>query len=75
MESSSTEAIIKIVANGLGITYLPELVVNEKQRIMRLHLKDKETEEKLFLQLLIHKNKWKSTIINEFIRICEVNFA
>ena len=74
MESSSTEAIIKIVANGLGITYLPELVVDENQRIKQLHLKDKENEEKLLLQLLIHKNKWKGTIINEFIRICEVNF-
>ena len=75
MESSSTEAIIKIVANGLGITYLPGLVANENQRIKRLHLKDKENEEKLLLQLLMHKNKWKSTIINEFIRICEVNFV
>lgn len=75
MESSSTEAIIKIVANGLGITYLPGLVANEDQRIKRIHLKDKESEEKLLLQLLMHKNKWKSTIINEFIRICEVNFV
>ncbi|WAG58437.1 LysR family transcriptional regulator substrate-binding protein (plasmid) [Clostridium estertheticum] len=76
MESSSTEAIIKIVANGLGITYLPGLVANEDQRIKRLYLKDKdkENEEKLMLQLLMHKNKWKSTIINEFIRICEVTF-
>jgi len=75
MESSSTEAIIKIVANGLGITYLPGLVANENQRIKKLHLKDKGNEEKLFLQLLIHKNKWKSTIINEFIRICEANLV
>lgn len=75
MESSSTEAIIKIVANGLGITYLPGLVADENPRIKRLHLKDKENEEKLFLQLLMHKNKWKSKIINEFIRVCEVNFV
>ena len=75
MESSSTEAIIKIVEKGLGITYLPGLVANENQRIKRLHLKDKENEEKLLLQLLMHKNKWKSAIINEFIRICEVNFV
>lgn len=74
MESSSTEAIIKIVANGLGITYLPELVANEDKRIKLLHLKTKENEEKLFLQLLIHKNKWKSKILNEFIKICKVNF-
>jgi DNA-binding transcriptional LysR family regulator len=71
MESSSTEAIIKIVANGLGITFLPGLVANENQRLKRLHLKEKENEEKLFLQLLMHKNKWKSTIINEFISICK----
>lgn len=75
MESASTEAIIKIAANGLGITYLPGLVANENQRIKRLHLKDMENEEKLLLQLLMHKNKWKSKIINEFVRICEVNFA
>lgn len=75
MESSSTEAIIKIVASGLGITYLPELVVNENQRIKRLHFEDNENEERLFLQLLMHKNKWKSTLINEFIKICEVNFG
>ena len=73
MESSSTEAIIKIVANGLGITYLPGIVANQNQRIKRLHLKDRKNEEKLFLQLIIHKNKWKSTIINEFSRICEIN--
>jgi DNA-binding transcriptional LysR family regulator len=75
MESSSTEAIIKIVANGLGITYLPGIVVHRNPRLKRLHLKDTETDEKLLLQLLIHKNKWKSTIINEFIKICEVNFV
>lgn len=74
MESSSTEAIIKIVADGIGITYLPGLVADENPRLKRLHLKDKENEEKLFLQLLMHKNKWKSKIINEFIRVCEVNF-
>lgn len=75
MESSSTEAIIKIVADGLGITYLPGLVADENPRLKRLHLKDKENEEKLFLQLLMHKNKWRSKIINEFIRICKVNFV
>ena len=75
MESSSTEAIIKVVANGLGITYLPGLVANENQRIKRLYLKDMENEEKLLLQLMMHKNKWKSTIIKEFIRICEDNFV
>lgn len=75
MESSSTEAIIKIVADGIGITYLPGLVADENPRLKRLHLKDKENEEKLFLQLLMHKNKWKSKIINEFIRVCEVNFV
>jgi DNA-binding transcriptional LysR family regulator len=73
MESASTEAIIKLVVSGLGITYLPGLVANENQRIKRLHLKDKENDV-LFLQLLMHKNKWKSIIINEFIRICEVYF-
>ena len=73
MESPSTEAIIKIVASGLGITYLPELVVNETQKVRRLHLKDKEAERQLFLQLLMHKNKWNSTIIQEFVRICECN--
>lgn len=73
MESPSTEAIIKIVASGLGITYLPELVVNETQKVRRLHLKDEETEKQLFLQLLMHKNKWNSTIIQEFVRICESN--
>ncbi|HBF38143.1 MAG TPA: LysR family transcriptional regulator [Firmicutes bacterium] len=72
MESASTEAIIKLVANGLGITYLPGLVANKDQRIKRLHLKDQESDI-LFLQLLMHKNKWKSTIIHEFIRICEVH--
>ena len=69
MESASTEAIIKLVANGLGITYLPELVAGENQSIKRLHLRDTENEE-LYLQLLIHKNKWKTTIIKEFVRIC-----
>lgn len=74
MESSSTEAIIKLVANGLGITYLPGLVANENQKIKRLHVEDKENED-LFLQLLMHKNKWKSTIINEFVRICAAHFG
>jgi len=73
MESSSTESIIKIVANGLGITYLPGLVANESQKLKRLHLRGEEYEEQLFLQLLMHKNKWKSTMISEFIRICKRN--
>lgn len=75
MESSSTEAIIKIVASGLGITYLPELVVQENQKIKQLHVQDKKNEDQLLLQLLMHKNKWKSTTITEFIRICEANFV
>jgi len=73
MESSSTEAIIKIVLKGLGITYLPGLVANENQGLKRLYLKNKENEEKIFLQLLIHKNKWKSAIMNEFVKICGEN--
>lgn len=73
MESASIEAIIKIVADGLGLAYLPELVANENPRIKQLHLKDKEDDEKLFLQLLMHKNKWKGTIINEFTNICKEN--
>lgn len=73
MESSSTEAIIQIVANGLGVTYLPGLVANENQKIRRLHLLNEGNEETLFLQLLIHKNKWKNTMINEFIKICAAN--
>lgn len=75
MESASTESIIKIVASGLGITYLPELVANENQKIKQLLLKDNDTENKVLLQLLIHKNKWKGTIINEFIKICAATFV
>lgn len=73
MESSSMEAIIKIVEGGFGVTYLPEIVANENQRLKVLKIQDSENEARLLLQLLIHKNKWKSRTINEFIRICESN--
>lgn len=74
MESASTEAIIKIVSKGLGITYLPEIVASQNELIRPLNLKNTENKEKLFLQLLIHKNKWKSKLIDGFIKICGDNF-
>jgi DNA-binding transcriptional LysR family regulator len=73
MESSSTEAILKIVESGLGITYLHGLIARGNKRIKQVRLKEAEKGESLSLQLLVHKNKWKSKILNEFIRICEEN--
>ncbi len=73
MESSSTEVILKIVESGLGITYLHGLIAKGNKRIKQVRLKDAEKGESLSLQLLVHKNKWKSKILNEFIRICEEN--
>ncbi|MDP4152530.1 MAG: LysR family transcriptional regulator [Bacillota bacterium] len=71
LESASTEAIMKIVASGLGITYLPGIVADENPRLQRLHIKTANNSEKLSLQLLMHKNKWRSTLICEFIKTCE----
>lgn len=75
MESASTEAILKIVAAGFGITYLPEIVAKEQQSIKELELQDAKNDAALRLQLLIHKNKWKNKMINEFIENCAVNLT
>jgi len=68
LESASTEAILNFVANGFGVTFLPELVTQNNQSIKSVQIAGEC--EKVFLQILVSKNKWKNAALNEFIKMC-----
>ncbi|MFT3984353.1 MAG: LysR family transcriptional regulator [Lachnospiraceae bacterium] len=67
MESGSTGVILNFVAKGFGVTFLPELAVKNNQSIKSVQIEGEC--EKVFLQLLIYKNKWKNAALNEFIKM------
>ena len=75
LESASTEALIKIAASGLAITYLPAIVARQTTQLQRLRIKDIAPPAPLLLQLLLFKNKWQSPLLNKFIEIATAEFT
>ena len=75
LESTSTEALIKIAASGLAITYLPAIVARQTAQLQQLQIKNIAPPAPLLLQLLLFKNKWQSPLLNKFIEIATAEFT
>ena len=61
LEIGSADLICKLVADGLGLSFLPDYVTEaavRKGRIVRLDVQDFEID--VWKQLLYHKDKWMS---------------
>jgi DNA-binding transcriptional LysR family regulator len=70
-ESSSTEAIINGVANGIGISILPLRLVQDAidhERIKRLNVADINLHRQFYI--IYHKNKFLTPLSLEFIKLC-----
>ena len=71
-ESASTEALIRGVERGLGITLLPWQLVWEKQRqgtVVTRRVSDAQLERRH--DLVWHKNKFLTSSARDFIRLCQ----
>lgn len=75
MEFNSVEAIKKSVIHNLGIAVLPEMSVLQEINVGRLvRLNWEITNEQMFSQLIWHKDKWISPVIQSFIDITYEEF-
>lgn len=71
-ESTSTQAIVNAVADGLGISILPlQLITSYRnsQKLCRLNLRDVEFKRQF--HILYHKNKYLTKIETDFIALCK----
>ena len=71
LESSSTQAIVKGVAEGLGVAVLPYLLVQRDVReniVTMLSLKNSLQRE---LHIIYHKSKFLTPNMNAFITLCK----
>lgn len=71
-ESSSTQAIIKAVSLGLGLSVLPYLLVKdsiERNEIKALNLKDISFDR--YFSIIYHKNKFLTKSAKTFIDLCK----
>ncbi len=70
-ESVSTQAIIRAVSKGLGVSVLPYHLVKdalEKGDVKRIRIRDISLKRKF--KIIHHKNKYLSPAIKDFINIC-----
>lgn len=70
-ESTSTAAIINGVADGIGISVLPRILVEnyiKENRVKRLHIKDLDLQRQL--NIIYHKKKYLTKASIEFIDMC-----
>lgn len=79
LETGSADLILRLVEQGVGMSFLPDYVTAEAAacgRIVRLSAEDFHPE--LWVQLLYHKNKWLSrpmqAVLSHLseIRICDI---
>lgn len=75
-DSTSTQAIISLVEQNLGITILPSLWatnLNKKSTLIAKEITDIALKREYMI--ITHKNKYLSPTINELINICESNYS
>ncbi len=76
LELNSIETIKACVEQGVGISFLPEMAVEEALRQGRLasfEIDDKQMETAILM--ILHKNKWLSPSMEAFIREVKACFA
>lgn len=67
IEYSDSEAVKRAVLNGLGVSYLPRMLVQEDMRHGKLIELLKGPKMELSISLIINKNKKRTTAINVFL--------
>lgn len=73
-ESVSTQAIVKAVAAGHGLSVLPYRLVQsdlERHNVRQLKLKDVRFKRKFYI--IYHKNKFLTASAKEFIELCKTH--
>ncbi|MEI5908425.1 LysR family transcriptional regulator [Bacillus spongiae] len=75
LEFNGIEAIKRCVASRLGLSLLPEITVKEELEKGTLSLIPlDEPNIEVYAQLVVHKKKWMSPAMNEFIDLLNVDF-
>lgn len=70
LEFSNTEFILKLVGEGMGVSFLPRFCVEEGVKNHHLVvLKPQDFSLNMWRQVLYHKNKWVTPQMKEFIKI------
>ena len=70
MESSSTQAIVRSVAEGLGVAVLPYLLIKkdiEAQTVKQIPLKHPLQRS---LNIIYHKGKYLTKNMKAFMKLC-----
>ena len=76
LEFGNTDVVARLVEQGLGLSFLPEFVVQDKIRrgsIVRLNVPDIDVA--LYTQLIYHKGKWMTPAMQAMIDIIRENTA
>lgn len=70
LESGNTEFLIKLLRQGLGISFLPEFTVHEDVNSGRLSVLDvSDFHLRIWRQLVYRKDKWVTREMQEFCRL------
>lgn len=74
LEIGRTDIIVELIEKGMGISFLPDFVTEEKVKagkIKRICVKDAEFD--IWKQLIYHKNKWISKSLGALIEYIKEN--
>lgn len=70
MEIGSVEAIVNVLLEGFGTTFIPEYIASDYIKNGKLvEIKTDEIEVELYVHFICNKNKWLNPIMREFVRI------
>lgn len=70
MEIGSVEAIVNVLLEGFGTTFIPEYIASDYIKNGKLaEIKTDEIEVDLYAHFICNKNKWLNPIMREFISI------
>ncbi|MFV0395816.1 MAG: LysR family transcriptional regulator substrate-binding protein, partial [Coprobacillaceae bacterium] len=72
LETSNLQAIKEMTINGVGICLLPQLAVEKEIEEKKLIKLAYTTNYKISSQLIMHKDKWISPILKNFLDIIKV---
>lgn len=71
METGSVEVIKQYVSCGLGYSFVPSVTVQDPQSLEKLEIKPVATADKLFTQILYHKDKILTPAMLAFLKDLE----
>ncbi|WP_303881298.1 LysR family transcriptional regulator [Acetomicrobium mobile] len=70
LEIDNTTGILKLIKNGMGVSFLPKYIVNESVRKNELvELDVKGCDVQLWSQVVYHKNKWVTPQMELFMKL------